>query len=1695
MSADVEVIRDTGTQALRQIKAPELLAEIITLSTTSYELRFYPSAQVGAKTAGIYSVSGSPTHIWRISSPTNSATTPIIQITEIHGAVQTDEIFSFIDGTWMAEIPGVRAETRTATILSNGDSQIDTTVFHPTTSVIVSEVRNTYHVFPWGTEKISSVEDPSGDALTTTWVYHDNSSDSANYARLKWVIQPDGSWQRYDYYADGGSSGKIYHAYRPWKNLPTLPSDATETNCHLTTYSYSSLGYSYFQTDVAWKEVRVNDVVVKEDNIWPYLEYISSWEFPILADFPDMEWLPVYEGSDGGYYGRITGTFATRNEVPEYLRGRLAYIEEADGRQEIHAYERGNYNPSTTVFSPSSSGSDLREFTFQVSEEHPYGVDGKSLQTIKITGLGGNLLNEQSLVKSASGYVLLVNTTYGYDSEGHLVLTTANGRITHEATWLNGRLASETDEQGIVTTFDVYDAEGRVTQETRLGIITIRVFDPAGNVKSTTRSAGGLSLGTSAEYDLSGRVTSETGEDGLTTSMVYSAGVRITSSTRPDTSTEITTRYLDGQTQSTTGTGIVARYFDYGTDASGFWTMESVGSSSSPRYSQSWRDDEGQTWLTATSGPSGPIYTEITFDPYNIGRPFSQSVPGEAKILFAYDPDTGSQVRQSRDLNSNEIIDYASDSIDETNTAYVEDGGNWFRETVSSRYETDGNAAPTIISTTREQLTGLGSGIASVVNSIDARGHVTTRTTAINRSTHTVTTTTDIPDSTLDAVQISIDGRFHSTTTPSVSTPTVYNAYDALGRLTEMTSPRGVASTTVYNSTTGRISSVTTAGNTTSYTYYSAGNPGAGKVATETQPDSTVIRTSYTLRGETFRVWGGATYPAQRSYDGYGQLQFLNTYRSGTGWAGISWPSSPGTADVTEWTHDESTGLILQKIDAASKATTYTYDPSSGKLQTRQRARGPTTTYTWNSLGFSESVTHSDGTPSATYTYDRAGRVKTLTDAAGSHHFTYPDELTANETIADGILAGVTRSITLDTYQRPSLIKIASGNATHSDTYHYSTTSRLNDVTTGTETATYGYLADSDAIENLTYKSGTTTRLTTSRSYDSSDRLDGVTHAFGSSQSQTFGISEFDAMNRRKKITREDGTRWNYGYNDKGEVISGTREKTTTASTVPGWQHAYTFDEIGNRLTATTNGRVSSYTPNNLNQIATRTIPRAFDVIGKASASTSVTINGNSATRLDEYFYQEISASSGAVHVPYAVAATDGTGTTTRNGGKFLPASPEDITHDFDGNLTSDGRFTLTWDAENRLIGMETHSTIPLPARRKLTFAYDSMGRRIRKTVWHGTSSGGWQLYHQFDFIHELGGWNILGERSGGSTGSFLRTYTWGTDLSGNRSGAGGVGGLLLTKFDTSNTTVANGMDLNGNVTLLVNTATGEPAATYDYGPFGEALRQSGEYAMLNPYRFSTKYTDDETGLVDYGHRYYIPSLGRWTNKDPIEEQGGINLYLFLNNNCTKTYDLLGNSCGDHLTKSEAKALACMINKWLVSASIGNALLLWGDKDETYTIKFLKNYMSKSGTTITVPQIDLLKDPGIQAANQNAKEHFTAGGSDPYIPSGVIFTSGDFATSIGRTIASFILDNAMVWTGPKIGSQPGIRGTLIDEKYTFLDTGPDEKVNVILPYTATESGICCWKCGNTISDQWMADLERFGHAKSFDVKGTWIFLR
>lgn len=245
------------------------------------------------------------------------------------------------------------------------------------------------------------------------------------------------------------------------------------------------------------------------------------------------------------------------------------------------------------------------------------------------------------------------------------------------------------------------------------------------------------------------------------------------------------------------------------------------------------------------------------------------------------------------------------------------------------------------------------------------------------------------------------------------------------------------------------------------------------------------------------------------------------------------------------------------------------------------------------------------------------------------------------------------------------------------------------------------------------------------------------------------------------------------------------------------------------------------------------------------------------------------------------------------SGNVFVPKTPELFYYDPDGNLTNDGRWTYTWDAENRLVNMTSASSAPRPGSKlKLDFVYDWQGRRIQKLV--STNNGSiYVAQYTNRFVYD--GWNLLAVID--PNAAMIRSFIWGFDLSGSLQGAGGVGGLLALN-DTANGVHFCAYDGNGNLAALVKASDGTVSGNWEYGPFGEVVRQSGLMAKANPFRFSTKYQDDENDNLYYGYRSYNPTSGRWLSRDPIEERGGVNFYGFLRNSPLYDVDAFG-MCGE----------------------------------------------------------------------------------------------------------------------------------------------------------------------------------------------------
>ena len=357
---------------------------------------------------------------------------------------------------------------------------------------------------------------------------------------------------------------------------------------------------------------------------------------------------------------------------------------------------------------------------------------------------------------------------------------------------------------------------------------------------------------------------------------------------------------------------------------------------------------------------------------------------------------------------------------------------------------------------------------------------------------------------------------------------------------------------------------------------------------------------------------------------------------------------------------------------------------------------------------------------------------------------------------------------------------------------------------------------------------------------------------------------------------------------------------------VLGQQYAYEFDSIGNRIAAAEGdtSRIATYTANALNQYTQRTVPNEKDLIGTAPTNVAVTVNEEPVFRQSAYWHHalEVDNATDAAYPQVAITAVynpPGTNTpdmvASQTGRVFVAQTPEAFTYDDDGNLTRDGRFTYTWDAENRLISATTRADLPASVPRiRVEYTYDHQSRRIASATAVRTN-GTWQATESRAFIYD--GWNVVQEAINHQP-STTNYYTWGLDLSGSVQGAGGIGGLLYASLD--GTTAYYCYDANGSARYVGQLVSpdGELLAHYEYSPFGETIVSAGPLAKANPFRFSTKHWANLTGLGYWGYRYYHPELGRWMSRDVIQEKGGYNLYCMVNNDPNNGIDVFGNLPG-----------------------------------------------------------------------------------------------------------------------------------------------------------------------------------------------------
>jgi len=381
-----------------------------------------------------------------------------------------------------------------------------------------------------------------------------------------------------------------------------------------------------------------------------------------------------------------------------------------------------------------------------------------------------------------------------------------------------------------------------------------------------------------------------------------------------------------------------------------------------------------------------------------------------------------------------------------------------------------------------------------------------------------------------------------------------------------------------------------------------------------------------------------------------------------------------------------------------------------------------------------------------------------------------------------------------------------------------------------------------------------------------------------------------DSWGLRTNITRQLGLTTNIvtvGYDGIGELAFWTATEPGGAAR-QNEQLGYGYDAAGNLANRTNGAMVQTFTVNSLNEIGNVTRTGTFTVTGATPAPvTSVTVNGAPAQTNGDFTFAStgnslLDGNNTFTIIAHYLSGTSATTALTVN----LPTTVN-FQYDSNGNLTSDGTRSFSYDAENQL------TSVWVSGAWQAAFFYDGLNRRRMERDYTWTNSA-WLQTNETRFIYD--GMQVIQERD--SNNNPQVTYTRGLDLSMSLSGAGGIGGMLARTDATGSTYYHS--DGAGNITAMMD-GNQDIVARAEYDPFGKFIKLSGSLANANRYRFSSKEYVPQAGLYYFGSRFYEPNFERWLNRDPIGEAGGVNVYGFAGNSPANVLDAYGLSLASYL--------------------------------------------------------------------------------------------------------------------------------------------------------------------------------------------------
>ena len=746
-----------------------------------------------------------------------------------------------------------------------------------------------------------------------------------------------------------------------------------------------------------------------------------------------------------------------------------------------------------------------------------------------------------------------------------------------------------------------------------------------------------------------------------------------------------------------------------------------------------------------------------------------------------------------------------------------------------------------------------------------------------------------------------------------------------------------------YDPNTGMPSAITNArGKTSTITYNAQGQP-----TSITDPKGQIARFNYAANGQELTSIVNAAGNTVATYS-YNAQRLPTAVTTGSGRSSsmtyTAWGAPATVTDAagqTSFNYDAATKRLVSMSRGNAILGSLTYDVM-GRVRTQTDAAGSSVSYEYNNLDQVTRTSYPDGTHvdreyvccglvgvvtdragrktfydydplrrltrmqdaagrSVQYDYDAAGNLARLSDARNSEtrwsydarnrqvKKTYADGTYESLTYANGLLTarrnakGQVTSYSYDDNGNPTLINYPN---MADVSIAYNALDKPVQMVDGLGTSSFGY----DIMGRLTSVDGPFADDTVNYSYDAvgrrqtmtvQDGNDGDEFSYGydtlgrlnslGSPAGNFAYSyigntgrlsqrqlpngavtnlDYDSLHRLISIQNLTGTganisRYAYGFDAPGTPQRGVRTWMEQQVGVNPIQHInYGYDTV-NQLVS----EVSTETP--IPDVRTL---YSYDAMGNRATvqeGTAPDLFGTTYSRNRLNQYTSISATA-----PNNQSSTD------------------TLSYDESGNLTSYGSMRYGYDDLNRLTRIVRVAAQTGANEHKSEFVYDAQSRK-RITREYDWAEGAWELQSETRYVYS--GRLVIQERD--ANNNVTATYTR----------RGNIGGLLAR-------TTADGhfyyhYDGRGNVSQLTD-ANQATVARYEYDAFGNTSASGAQAGQ--PYRFSTKEYHAASGLYDYGFRFYSPGLGRWINRDPIAEAGGLNLYGFVGNSPVNRHDSYG---------------------------------------------------------------------------------------------------------------------------------------------------------------------------------------------------------